>query len=32
MEKVFDILNAQGAFFAKYGFIIGFAAVFLGIG
>ena len=32
MEKVFDLLNAQGAFISKYGLLIGMAAVFLGIG
>ena len=32
MEKVFNFLNAQGAFVSKYGLFIGMAAVFLGIG
>ena len=32
MEKVLELLNNQGAFFSKYGLLIGVAAVFLGIG
>ena len=32
MDKVFELLNAQGAFISKYGLLIGMAAVFLGIG
>jgi receptor expression-enhancing protein 5/6 len=32
MDKVFELLQAQGAFISKYGLLIGMAAVFLGIG
>jgi receptor expression-enhancing protein 5/6 len=32
MEKVFELLNSQGAFVSKYGLIIGIIAVMLGIG
>jgi len=32
MEKVFDLLNANGASFSKYGLWLGMAAVFLGVG
>ena len=32
MEKVLELLNNQGAFFSKYGLLLGVAAVFLGIG
>ena len=32
MEKVLEMVNNQGAFFSKYGLLIGVAAVFLGIG